>query len=203
MRVGAVLLALGFASGAIVAADAPWDIAEPHGDYDTVKFTTDEGTWIHLDVSPDGRRIVFSLLGDLYLLPIEGGKATRITSGPAYDVQPRFSPDGKRIAFASDRGGLENLWICDLDGSDARQVSTEKGSTVNAPAWSPDGLYLLGRKRLTDVSSLGTVELWMWHLLGGQGIRVTKKDEQPDAADPTFSPDGRFVYYSARDARYR
>ncbi len=203
MRVGAVLLALGFASGAIVAGDAPWDIAEPHGDYDTVKFTTDEGTWIHLDVGPDGRRIVFSLLGDLYLLPIEGGKATRITSGPAYDVQPRFSPDGKHVAFASDRGGLENLWICDLDGGNARQVSSEKGSTVNAPAWSPDGLYLLGRKRLTDVSSLGTVELWMWHLLGGQGIRVTKKDEQPDAADPTFSPDGRFVYYSARDARYR
>src|SRR5262249_4704420 len=116
---------------------------------------------------------------------------------------PRFSPDGKWIAFASDRGGLENLWICDLDGKNARQISTEKESTVSGPAWSPDGAYLIGRKRLTDTSSIGTVELWMWHVRGGQGMRVTKAEEQPDAADPTFSPDGRFVFFSARDTRYR
>ena len=73
------------------------------------------------------RRIVFSLLGDLYLLPIGGGEATRITSGPAYDAQPRFSPDGKWIAFASDRGGIENLWVCDLDGKNARADLDREG----------------------------------------------------------------------------
>jgi Tol biopolymer transport system component/imidazolonepropionase-like amidohydrolase len=182
--------------------DEPWKVEASHGPSKTVSFTTDEGTWLSLDVHPDGRRIVFSLLGDLYLLPVEGGEAKRITTGPAYNVQPRFSPDGKWIAFASDRGGTENLWICDLEGKNARPVSREKDVTVSSPAWSPDGQYLVGRKRLTDVSSLGAVELWIWHVLGGKGIRLTKKDAQPDAADPAFSPDGRFLYFSARDARY-
>src|SRR5689334_21798870 len=75
----------------------------------TLKFTTDEGTWISLDLSPDGRTIVFDLLGDLYTLPVAGGKATRLTSGLAFDAQPRWSPDGKRIAFTSDRSGSENV----------------------------------------------------------------------------------------------
>jgi len=180
-----------------------WKVDGDHGPSHTIAFTTDQATWMPLDVSPDGGKIVFSLVGDLYTLPIGGGTATRITSGAGYDVQPRFSPDGKWIAFASDRGGIENLWICDLEGKRARQVSTEKDSTVNGPAWSPDGLYLVGRKRLTDQSSLGTVEIWMWHVRGGSGIQLTKKDEQPDAADPTFGKDGRFLYVSARDARYR
>src|SRR5262245_24483035 len=183
--------------------DQPWQIEEAHGPSSTVSFTTEEGTWLHLDVSPDGGEVVFSLLGDLYLLPIAGGDAKRITSGAAYDVQPRFSPDGKWIAFATDRGGMENLWICDREGKNARPISADKQSAVNSPAWSPDGQYLVGRKRLTDTSSLGTVELWMWHVRGGDGIQLTKKDEQPDAADPAFSPDGRFVYYSARPGRYQ
>jgi Tol biopolymer transport system component len=153
-----------------------WKVDGDHGPSHTIAFTTDQATWMPLDVSPDGGKIVFSLVGDLYTLPIGGGTATRITSGAGYDVQPRFSPDGKWIAFASDRGGIENLWICDLEGKRARQVSTEKDSTVNGPAWSPDGLYLVGRKRLTDQSSLGTVEIWMWHVRGGSGIQLTKKD---------------------------
>ncbi|MFQ5792139.1 MAG: amidohydrolase, partial [Acidobacteriota bacterium] len=180
-----------------------WKVDEPHGPTREISFTTDEGTWLSLDVHPEGETIVFSLLGDLYLLPIEGGEAKRITHGPAYDVQPRFSPEGNRIAFASDRGGTENLWTCDLDGNNARQISREKETFINSPAWSPKGEYLVGRKRLTDRSSLGTVELWMWHVKGGEGIQLTKKDEQPDAADPVVSPDGRFIYFSARDSRFR
>jgi Tol biopolymer transport system component/imidazolonepropionase-like amidohydrolase len=184
-------------------SSAPWKVDDAHGPSRAISFETDEGTWISLDVSPDGKTVVFSLLGDLYLVPLSGGAARRITSGPAYDVQPRFSPDGAWIAFASDRGGTENLWVADAQGGNARAVSSEKDAFVNSPAWSPDGDYLLGRKRLTDASSLGTVELWMWHVKGGQGVRVTKKDDQPDAADPAFSRDGRFIYFSARDARYK
>ncbi|MFQ5694370.1 MAG: TolB family protein, partial [Terriglobia bacterium] len=77
----------------------------------TIEFTTDEATWLSLDVSPDGRTLVFELLGDLYTLPLEGGQATRISDDMAFDSQPRFSPDGQRIAFLSDRDGAENLWI--------------------------------------------------------------------------------------------
>ena len=68
-----------------------------------LKFTTDEGTWLSLDVSPDSRTIVFELLGDIYTIPVEGGKALRLTSGQAFDAQPYFSPDGKSIVFVSDR----------------------------------------------------------------------------------------------------
>jgi len=183
-------------------AETPWKIEEDHGPTHTISFTTDEATWLDLDVSPDGKRIVFSILGDLYLLPIGGGEAVRITNGRAYDHQPRFSPDGAWIAFTTDRSGLDNVWICDLSGKKARPVSAEKKSNVSQPSWAPDGDYLIARKRVTDTSSIGTVELWMWHRKGGEGVQITKGTEQPDAAEAEPTRDGAFVYFSARDARY-
>src|SRR6478609_3182919 len=92
-----------------------------------VKFTTDEGTWMSVDVSPDGRTLVFDLLGDLYTLPITGGQAKRITSGQAFDAMPAFSPDGSQIAFVSDRNGSPNLWVANADGTRARQLSRTEG----------------------------------------------------------------------------
>jgi len=199
----ALLLSATAARAGDEAAEKPWRVDAPIGPTRTIAFETDAGTWLHLDVHPGGKRIVFSLLGDLYLLPIGGGEAKRITSGPAYDVQPRFSPDGTQIAFASDRSGIENLWACALDGSGARALTQEHEVTVSAPAWSPNGEYVVGRKRLTDASSIGTVELWLWHVKGGAGVRLTKREEQPDAADPAFAPgDERFLFYASRDARY-
>jgi len=114
------------------ADDAQWKVDASHGPTHTISFQTDEATWLALDVSPDGSTIVFSLDGDLYTLPAAGGEATRITSGPAYDVQRRFSPDGSEIAFATDRGGTENLWVCDRTGAHARAVSTEKETRTTA-----------------------------------------------------------------------
>src|SRR5262245_20834790 len=70
-----------------------------------IEFTTDEVTWMSLDVSPDGQTIIFDLLGDLYTLPISGGEAKRIVGGMSFESQPRFSPDGKNIVFLSDRSG--------------------------------------------------------------------------------------------------
>ncbi|MCI0657190.1 MAG: hypothetical protein L0170_08985, partial [Acidobacteria bacterium] len=91
-----------------------------------VTFTTEEGTWISVDVAPDGKTILFDLVGDLYRIPLAGGKATRITSGPAYDYAPRISPDGKTIVFCSDRGGNMNLWLMNPDGSNPRPLTEEK-----------------------------------------------------------------------------
>src|SRR5688572_3214802 len=102
----------------------------------THSFTTTTGTWISLDVSPDGQTIVFDLLGDLYTLPIGGGTATRLTSGLAYDVQPRFSPDGKQIVFVSDRSGGDNLWLISVDGKDSTQITKGNTRDYTSPEWT-------------------------------------------------------------------
>ena len=105
-------------------ADPKWDVAAPFGPTTKIDFETSEGTWMNLDVSPDGTRIVFDLLGDIYVMPAGGSgtsAATRLTSGPAFDMQPRFSPDGKRIAFSSDRDGLWNIWTMDGEGKNAKE----------------------------------------------------------------------------------
>ena len=118
---------------------------------ETIEFTTDEGTWMSLDVSPDGRTIAFDLLGDLYTLPIDGGTATRIAGGMSFDSQPKFSPDGKTIAFLSDRSGVENLWIANADGSNPRAVTKDRPTQdrpeyMLSPSWTADGQYLLVSK---------------------------------------------------------
>ncbi|HEX2444650.1 MAG TPA: amidohydrolase family protein [Vicinamibacterales bacterium] len=177
-----------------------WDVNEPLGPTTKLEFETSEGTWVNVDVSPDGKRIVFDLLGDLYVMPIGGSgaqPATRLTSGPAYDMQPRFSPDGKRIAFSSDRDGLWNIWTTDADGKDAKQVSKEARWFVNSPAWSPDGQYIFARRHFVKERSLGAGEIWMFHSSGADGLQVTEKVSwQKDAGEPAISPDGRYLYYS-------
>ncbi len=174
-----------------------WDVSAPAGRTTLARFTVDEGTWMDLDVSPDGRQIVFSLLGDIYLLPIAGGNARRISSGMAWDVQPRFSPDGRQIAFTSDRGGGNNLWRMDADGRNPVAVTQERFRLLNNPAWTPDGQYLIGRKHFTAERSLGAGELWMYHIGGGDGLQLTrKKNDQQDLGEPAVSPDGRYVYFS-------
>ena len=182
----------------LAAADKPaWDVSADHGKTKSVRFSTDEGTWLDLDVSPDGKRIVFSMMGDIYLLPISGGTAQRISAGPAWDVQPRFSPDGREIAFTSDRGGGNNLWRMAADGGNAVAVTKENFRLFNNPVWTPDGQYLIGRKHFTSGRSLGAGELWMTHRNGGEGLQLTKRrNDQMDLGEPAVSPDGRYVYYS-------
>ena len=178
-------------------AKSAWNVSAEHGKTKTVRFNTDEGTWLDLDVSPDGKKIAFSMMGDIYLLPISGGNAQRIASGPAWEVQPRFSPNGKEIAFTSDRAGGNNLWRMSVDGSNAVQVTKEKFRLFNNPIWTPDGQYLIGRKHFTSERSLGAGELWMTHRSGGDGLQLTKrKNDQMDLGEPAISPDGRYVYYS-------
>lgn len=177
----------------------PWDVANPEGNWNfkELKLSTNEGTWMNLDVSPDGKTIVFDLLGDIYKLDINGGKATILREGLPFEIQPRFSPDGKHISFTSDAGGGDNIWIMNSDGSDAKQITKESFRLLNNAIWTPDGNYLIARKHFTSSRSLGAGELWMYHKTGGSGIQLTKKkNDQQDVNEPSLSPDGKYLYYS-------
>ncbi len=174
-----------------------WDVNAPGFPATQVDIDVTEGTWMNVDVSPQGDELVFELLGDLYTLPLSGGEARPLTRGVAWDMQPRYSPDGKHIAFTSDRGGGDNLWIVPREGGEPTAVTQEKFRLLNSPAWSPDGQYLLGRKHFTSRRSLGAGEIWLYHRSGGEGVQLTERpNEQKDVGEPAFSPDGRYVYYS-------
>ena len=174
----------------------------------TVRFETDAVTWLSLDVSPDGSGIVLEAVGDLYRLPIEGGRAERITRGMAFDSQPRFSPDGAWIAFVSDRDGSEAVWIARADGSDSRKIGRGGGQTEFAsPSWSPDGSHVVvSRTRW----GLGTFELWAYHVDGGRGVRITRAkargnvpiDQRANTLGAVYSPDGRYLYYARKNGGF-
>jgi imidazolonepropionase-like amidohydrolase/Tol biopolymer transport system component len=174
-----------------------WDVNNPEGTYKEVSFSVNEGTWMNVDLSPDGKEIVFDLLGDIYSMPFSGGTAKLLRGGHAMEVQPRFSPDGSRILFTSDAAGGDNIWMMNRDGSNAVQITKESFRLLNNGVWSPDGEYIVARKHFTSTRSLGAGEMWMYHTSGGSGLQLTqRKNDQQDVNEPCVSPDGRYVYYS-------
>jgi Tol biopolymer transport system component/imidazolonepropionase-like amidohydrolase len=179
---------------------AEWSVTEPPGDWETITIDTDEVTWSDVDVSPDGDTLVFHMLGDIYTVPITGGEATALTGDLAWNFQPRYSPDGEKIAFVSDRDGAENVWIMDADGSNLEQVSDESEHLLHNPAWSPDGDYIAARKGYVSQRSIPAGSIWMYHRGGGKGVmlvdRLHGEQSQKNIAEPYFSPDGRYVYFS-------
>ena len=180
----------------------------------TVSFTTTEGTWMSLDVSPDGSTIIFDLVGDLYTMPIAGGKASRITSGPAMDAQPRYAPDGKRIVFTSDRGGGEQLWVADVDGRNARAITRGDNLHFVSPVWTPDGAYIVAGRNMSQTANFADAyDLYLYHAQGGTGIRLTGAPAAPGGGGgaeggggggvtnhvgPAFGKDGRYLYLTRK-----
>lgn len=162
----------------------------------TIEFTTDEGSWLSLDVSPDGQTIVFELLGDLYTLPITGGTATPLTQGMQFDSQPRFSPDGKKVAFISDYSGSENVWIMTLDKSDTTQVTKDKSSLFHSPEWTPDGNYIVVSR---VEGGLGVSKPWMYHVDGGSGLQLVKKPDNLKLIGAAFGKDPRYIWFAERN----
>ena len=163
----------------------------------SLRFTATEGTWISLDVSPDGRTILFELLGDLYTLPMSGGSATRITNGQSFDMQPRYSPDGKSIVFVSDRNGSENLWIADANGANARALTTGEREDYLSPIWSPDSRTVIATKG---------GQLWLYYKDGGAGVQITgtRRAQPPGGPPAPPGPQGPAYFGAAfgRDPRF-
>jgi Tol biopolymer transport system component len=176
---------------------------------DKLEFETDEGTWLSLDVTRDGKEIFFELLGDIYKLPIGGGDATRVTDGTPYDAQPKVSPDGTWIAFISDRNGSDNLWIAKVDGKEPRKLSNESQDAVISPTWTPDSQYVIATVRAT-----GGAQLRMFHVNGGSGITLGSAPPAGAAPGPppggggggttrlgvSVSPDGRYLFVAQAGA---
>ncbi|MFK7913705.1 MAG: amidohydrolase family protein [Pseudomonadales bacterium] len=170
----------------------------------TLSFPVRQATWLSLDLAPDGKTLVMEILGDLYLLPVNGGEALPLTRGMAIDSQPRFSPDGQRIVFVSDRSGQDNLWLIDIDGGNLQRLS--KGSRrleFASPSWAPDGSHVIASR---SSWGLRTFELWGYHVEGGAGVRIAKakptKDTPSHQRDnrlgAVYSGDGRYLYYALK-----
>src|SRR5262245_23339462 len=197
-KIRTLIFSIIFLQQFVVAEEKPkWDTTKPRGKTRVIDFTTTEGTKMSLDLSPDGKWITFDLLAHIYRVPASGGQAECLTqdSGIAVNFEPRFSPDGKSIAFISDRKGQQNLWIMDADGKNPRVVFTDDNACVLDQAWTPDSKYIIVRKQKACHRGYGTSQgLWMYHKDGGTGIQILK---EKGASWPSVDPNGKTVYYQA------
>ncbi|MBW3535891.1 MAG: amidohydrolase, partial [Gemmatimonadetes bacterium] len=162
----------------------------------SVRFDMTEGSWISLDVSPDGSSVVFDYLGDLFVVPVEGGEARQLTSGMAFDAQPRFSPDGRRVAFTSDRSGGQNIWIMALDGSDTVQVSEGDANRAESPEWTPDGRYVVAS--MGGFRGGGMPKLHLYHVEGGSGVKLIDEPDNLKTLGAAFGDDERWIWFARR-----
>lgn len=157
-----------------------------------IKIKTDEGTWMSLDISPNGETLVFDLLGDIYTLPIEGGKATRITNGLAFDTHPKFSPDGKELLIVSDRSGGPNAWILDLESGDSTQVTKGNDFFMEDAEWTNDGQYIISTKGGRNS------KLFLNHKSGGKGVELTKEPKSLKVSDISIGKNDRYIWFSKK-----
>ncbi len=199
-----LVAAIAPASAQMAPPDAGGEDALPLKPQRVLDFVTEEGTWMALDIAPDGETILFDLLGDIYMLPIEGGEARPLLAGMAFETHPVFSPDGKKFAFVSDRSGASNIWIADADGKGLEQLSFDEGATLySSPAWSADGKSVYASR---TVHSVLAFELFRFDVDGGKRERVTNAkpsggesfDERHNAMGAVASPDGRYIYYATK-----
>lgn len=161
-----------------------------------ISFNTKEGTWVSVDVSPDGKDIVFDMMGNLYRIPVSGGKAENLTSGMAYDVHPRYSPDGKNLVFISDENGADNVFVMDLETKKTKAITEDKNQNYFSADWAPDGNYIVAAKGRRNI------KLHLYHKDGGGGAQLIDKPENLKAIDPEFSHDGKLIYFSRRNGAW-
>lgn len=178
------------------SAPSTWDVTQPRGRTREIDFTTTEGTWTSVDVSPDGTWIVFDLLGHIYRMPIAGGTAECLTqsSGIAINVQPRISPDGRSVAFISDRKGQMNVWVMDSDGRNPLPVLLDTRNEYRWPGWTTDSRFVFAVRR-PPFTVTGFNSLMLLSRDGGRGVELLKGENGRNPYRASVSADGRFIYY--------
>lgn len=140
-------------------------------------------------LSPDGSRICFSWQGNLWTAPVKGGPATRLTANDAHDLNPAWSPDGKWIAFNSDREGGDQVFLIPAVGGPARQITFHSSPTVVCD-WFPDGRALaVTSARDTRASSIYRLEL-------PSGTFRPLVNDEVKCYFPAVSPDGKWIAYT-------
>ncbi|MGH3661721.1 MAG: amidohydrolase family protein [Micromonosporaceae bacterium] len=181
-----------------------WDVTDTGQPVREVSFTTTEGTWMSVSVSPDGGTIVFDLLGDLYATPASGGDATLLRGGPAMHRMPVFSPDGERILHLSDTDGYDNVWSCAADGSDPVQHTYETHDILTEPIWGPDARGVIAPRIFRAHRKLFSSQIRLYEAGDQQRdgrLLVDVPASGRDVLEPALSPDGAWLYYSERLVR--
>ena len=140
-------------------------------------------------LSPDGSKVCFSYQGNLWISPVAGGTATRLTANDSFDSSPKWSPDGTWIAFNSDREGGTQVFLMPSVGGPARQVTFHSSPTILSD-WFPDGENLLVT---TSRESINT-EIYRLNAMTGRFKRLIS--DEGNCFFPSISPDGKWISYT-------
>ncbi|MCG8608589.1 hypothetical protein MJD09_26835, partial [bacterium] len=158
-------------------------------------YVASEGTWISVDVSPDGQTLAFDLLGHIYTMPVSGGTASTLTEGMSWNMFPRYSPDGNKLLFTSDRSGSNDLWVMDLKTRSLQNVS-EMPLPVHQGSWSEDGRHVFG----TALNMKVRHPVYQFNFYGDKQELIPAGSRAP-VSHLEMHPSNGLIYFEHGDAR--
>lgn len=143
-------------------------------------------------IAPRGKRLAYTqYLSDTDIWQIQSGKPPRsFVSSTREDGYPEYSPDGNRVAFSSDRSGLQQIWVCDQDGGDPTQLTRFDTGPSGTPRWSPDGHWIVFDREVAHRWGI-----FVMAADGGQVRKLTSDEGDRDEYIPSWSRDGGWIYY--------
>lgn len=144
-------------------------------------------------ISPDGKTVAFSYKGDIWTVPANGGQARQITTNPAYDAYPVWSPDSRQIAFASSREGSMDIYVVGRDGGTPRRVTTDSGDEYPM-AWRNDSTIMLKASIMPKATSIMFANFSQVYEVSDKGGRMRLFSDIP-MEDISVGNDGALLYH--------